>query len=223
MACGGLRVCERDIDSRLLGSHHSVRVVDFACAVHHYASTVTLKDGAPLSVKIGIHTGDVISGVVGETKPQFSLIGSAVNKTSRVCAKCPKAKILISKETHAALDGNSNNFLFQSLQVAMKGIGNETVYTVQKRRRAAHRISNPLGNRADAVRRTSQTNVRNASPLVSNADRHSKPFGNKHMTGEEARYFEEQAGGDFSQRTVSASDTYGVHTDRRLMMEAESE
>ena len=90
MACGGLKVCERDIDSRLLGSHHSVRVVDFACVVQQYANTISLKNGEKLSVKIGIHTGEVISGVVGETKPQFSLIGDTVNKTSRVCSKCPQ-------------------------------------------------------------------------------------------------------------------------------------
>jgi len=52
-----------------------------------------------MRVKIGVHTGDVISGVVGETKPQFSLIGDTVNKSSRVCSKCPQNKILISKET----------------------------------------------------------------------------------------------------------------------------
>ena len=69
MACGGLKLCERDIDSRLLGSHHSVRVVDFTCVVQSYVNTVSLKNGEKLSVKIGIHTGDVISGVVGETKP----------------------------------------------------------------------------------------------------------------------------------------------------------
>jgi class 3 adenylate cyclase len=32
MACGGLKVVEKDIDNRLLGSHHSVRVTDFACS-----------------------------------------------------------------------------------------------------------------------------------------------------------------------------------------------
>ena len=144
MACGGLKVCERDIDSRLLSSHHSVRVVDFASVVQSYVSTVQLKNGDKLSVKIGIHTGECISGVVGETKPQFSLIGASVNKTSRVCSKCPKNKILISRETHKELEGNSNNFAFQEMKVFMKGITKnneqETVHIVSKRRANGYRF-----------------------------------------------------------------------------------
>ena len=57
MACGGLKVSERDNDSRLQSSHHSVRVVDFACIVQNYINTISLKNGEKLSVKIGIHTG----------------------------------------------------------------------------------------------------------------------------------------------------------------------
>jgi len=103
MACGGLKVVEKDIDNRLLGSHHSVRVTDFACSVQSYVHTQTLRNSKKLSVKMGIHTGEVIAGVVGETKPQFSLIGPTINKTARVCSKCPPSKILISKETHKTL------------------------------------------------------------------------------------------------------------------------
>ena len=69
MACGGLKVVEKDIDNRLLGSHHSVRVTDFACNVQSYVHTQALRNSKKLSVKIGIHIGEVIAGVVGETKP----------------------------------------------------------------------------------------------------------------------------------------------------------
>ena len=51
-----------------------------------YVKKIYLKNGKNLEVKVGIHTGQVISGVVGDTKPQFSLIGDTVNKTSRVCS-----------------------------------------------------------------------------------------------------------------------------------------
>jgi len=130
MACGGLKVVEKDIDNRLLGSHHSVRVTDFACSVQSYVHTQTLRNAAKLSVKIGIHTGEVIAGVVGETKPQFSLIGQTINKTSRVCSKCPVSKILISKPTHKTLQQSASNFIFSSMKAQMKGIGLEQVYTV---------------------------------------------------------------------------------------------
>ena len=69
MACGGLKSCERDIDTRLLSNHHSVRVTDFACNALSFANSQTLRFGRKLGIKIGIHTGTVIAGVVGETKP----------------------------------------------------------------------------------------------------------------------------------------------------------
>ena len=39
-----------------------------------------------ISIKIGIHVGPCIAGIIGYHKPQFSLIGDTVNTTSRVCS-----------------------------------------------------------------------------------------------------------------------------------------
>jgi class 3 adenylate cyclase len=69
MACGGLKQAEKKIDPRLLNSHHTVRVTDFAMELLNVIKTIYLKNGKNLQVKIGVHTGKVISGVVGETKP----------------------------------------------------------------------------------------------------------------------------------------------------------
>lgn len=87
-----------------------MRVTDFAFEAFAVAEKKILKDGTKCPLKIGIHSGEVVSGVVGETKPQFSLIGETVNKASRVCSKCPFKKILVSKETYKYLLQYSNNF-----------------------------------------------------------------------------------------------------------------
>jgi len=128
MACGGLKSAERKIESRLLNKHHSVRVTDFGMEVANYVKDVFLKNGKHLEVKLGIHTGPVISGVVGDTKPQFSLIGDTVNKTSRVCSLTIPLKVSVSKETHHYLELYTNNLYFSTTYVEMKGIGREPIF-----------------------------------------------------------------------------------------------
>ena len=76
-------------------------MTEFACALQAYARTQALRGTERLTVKVGIHTGEVVAGVVGEIKPQFSLVGPAVDKAARVCAQCPAGKVLVSRETHA--------------------------------------------------------------------------------------------------------------------------
>ena len=133
MACGGLKQSEKKIDQRLLNRHHSVRVADFSMNILNFIAKQKLKDGSSVKVKIGIHSGKVISGVVGENKPQFSLVGDTVNKTSRVCSKCQDNQILISKETFALLETHSNLFSYQKQKVEMKGIGKEYVFYIRKK------------------------------------------------------------------------------------------
>jgi class 3 adenylate cyclase len=81
MACGGLKSAEKKIESRLLNRHHSVRATDFGMEVHTFVKSMYLKSGKNLTINIGIHSGAVISGVIGDTKPQFALIGDSVFKT----------------------------------------------------------------------------------------------------------------------------------------------
>ncbi len=59
----------------------------------------TIRQGT-LTIKIGIHYGNAIAGVIGFHKPQFSLIGDTINTTSRVCSTGEDGKITISESAY---------------------------------------------------------------------------------------------------------------------------
>ena len=84
MAAGGIIECERDVDINLLREDHSIRCFKFALDILFLIEKMVCNTGDRIHVKIGIHRGKVIPAVVGNHKPQFSLIGDAVNTTSRM-------------------------------------------------------------------------------------------------------------------------------------------
>jgi len=130
MACGGLKSAEKKIDSRLLNRHHSVRVTDFAMEISNFVKNTYLKNGKVLEIRIGIHTGHIISGVVGEIKPQFSLIGDTVLKCNAISAVSQPQKVSVSSKTHHYLELYTNNYSFAKNFVTMKGIGSEPIFAV---------------------------------------------------------------------------------------------
>ncbi|OMJ77612.1 hypothetical protein SteCoe_22785 [Stentor coeruleus] len=129
MVCGGLKDSEEHLPSSLLSEHHAVRCVNLALEIVEKIENVHLKNGEKLKVKIGITTGPVIAGVVGEHKPQFSLVGDTVNTASRLCTTLDKYDCMqISDETYKYLSGKK--YKIQENYVYMKGKGNTHTYII---------------------------------------------------------------------------------------------
>jgi len=122
VACGGLKFCEKNLDPRLLTSHHSVRVIEFACKAQSFLSSITLRDGRKASISIGIHSGSLMCGVMGETKPQFSIVGANVDKAEWICHNTEPNTIKISEQTYKATANKVNNFDFEAQDVSLFGI-----------------------------------------------------------------------------------------------------
>jgi len=74
------------------------RVVAFSWALIEAAKTVLMPhNGSPTSVRVGIHTGDVTSGVIGTKLPKFSIFGDTMNTASRMESTCPPQHVQVSQ------------------------------------------------------------------------------------------------------------------------------
>lgn len=88
MAATGITAVEEQFDSYLTKKNPVERLLKMSEIMMEKAKGIVYgknKDKR-LTLKIGIHTGKVIIGVIGYHKPQFSLIGDTVNTTSRHCS-----------------------------------------------------------------------------------------------------------------------------------------
>jgi class 3 adenylate cyclase len=77
---------------------------------------------AQVSVRIGIHTGRVLSGVVGSLKPQFALFGDTVNTASRMQSTGKRNQLHVSGATWEHLKDDPR-FSWEARMTEVKGKG----------------------------------------------------------------------------------------------------
>lgn len=122
LICGGLKDSEEHMAPGILARNHAERTISMALAVLKSLELVFLKSGEKFKVKIGINTGPILAGVVGEHKPQFSLIGDTINTASRMCStlKHPDC-IQITTTTYELV--KHMDVMFEASQAEAKGKG----------------------------------------------------------------------------------------------------
>nr|CAH7729711.1 unnamed protein product [Callosobruchus chinensis] len=65
-------------------------------------------DDEPVKITIGIHTGEVVTGVIGQRMPRYCLYGNTVNLTSRTETTGEHGKINITKDVYRLLCDGEN-------------------------------------------------------------------------------------------------------------------
>jgi guanylate cyclase soluble subunit beta len=112
---------------------HAENVANFALSVKRCVSLVKSPlTGQPIRLRMGMHTGNCMSGVVGSLTPHYCLFGDMINTTSRHESTCEPDKVQASsitfgRLTHFSEDSDHYNWTPRGL-VNMKGKGKMFTY-----------------------------------------------------------------------------------------------
>ncbi|GFR49904.1 hypothetical protein Agub_g12010, partial [Astrephomene gubernaculifera] len=83
---------------------HAEKVFMFAKAMLNVAARTKMPNtDEPVKLRIGIHTGPVVSGIVGLRVPRFVLFGDTVNTASRMQTSCTPGTLHVSDDTRRLL------------------------------------------------------------------------------------------------------------------------
>ena len=100
---------------------HETAVANMALDMMGVVRTIQRADGEPFSLRIGIHTGPVVAGVIGTRKFAYDLWGDTVNVASRLESNGVPGRIQVSDGLYNRL---KHEFLFESRgAVMLKGKG----------------------------------------------------------------------------------------------------
>lgn len=114
----------RDID------HSNVEsVAHFATDILRVVRSYNQRNNQNVRLRIGIHTGPAVAGVIGVKKFVYDVWGSTVNVASRMEATCPVDQIQVSVATYELL---KHKFVFEDRgKIELKGHGDLQAYLLK--------------------------------------------------------------------------------------------
>lgn len=107
---------------------HAVMAVKTGLALLDLVDSFSRQQDLNLQVRIGIHTGTVMAGVVGKERMQFDIFGDHVNIASRFESSGEQGRVNVSYETYIR---SRDHFDFEQRgEIALKNKANMSAYFV---------------------------------------------------------------------------------------------
>lgn len=110
----------------IVNEKHAESIANVALEILELMREINRLEGYDLHVRIGIHSGSVIAGIIGTKKFNYDLWGKAVNLASRMESQGIPDKIQVSESTYKLLQ---KDYLFEKRGVMdIRNIGPVTTY-----------------------------------------------------------------------------------------------
>lgn len=125
MLAGGINTTKKD---------HAESCVLWALDIIDFLKKRNVDAPTKWNIRIGIHTGPVIGGVIGQEKPVFDLWGDTVNTAARMEGAGKTGKVNISLATYELIKDHGAWSFESRGKVEAKGKGEMDMYFVEKKK-----------------------------------------------------------------------------------------
>ena len=114
----------------MIESMRTAAVVRFGLEMVDITERVARKHGIPISIRVGVHSGSLIAGVIGKSRFAYDMWGETVNMASRMESSGVPGQVQVSESAFERLAGR---FAFEEREnIQMKGSPDVSAYLVRE-------------------------------------------------------------------------------------------